>query len=144
MGFDLFSRKNKSYFRVTQGFWPHLRMALVFLGADVSRMALYNEGDYVPAKVARQWAAAIEKGVDGLSMAVVTGPLLRGGTDVFYVPSTLPAEEIRGILDEYYGEEDYLRSNGLSVSTEPLSREDKRFLLSFAKICRKSEGFEQW
>jgi len=54
MGFDLYSRKNKSYFRVTQGFWPHLRMALVFLGADVSRMALCNEGDYVPAKSARQ------------------------------------------------------------------------------------------
>jgi hypothetical protein len=32
----------------------------------------------------------------------------------------------------------------LCVSVEPLSREYRRFLLSFARFCRKSEGFEQW
>lgn len=144
MGFDLCSRKNDSYFRVVEGFWPHLRMALEFLGADVSRMAVDNSGQYVPAKVAREWAEAIEKGVDGLKMAVVTGPMFGEGKDEFYVPAAFTEKEVREVLGEYYGGKAYLSRKGLSVRIEPLSKEGRRFLMSFARFCRKSEGFEQW
>ena len=71
MGWDLYSRKNNSYFRVTMYGWPRLRMALRFLGADVSRMSVYNDGSYVPARVAESWAIAIENGLDSLNLAIV-------------------------------------------------------------------------
>jgi hypothetical protein len=144
MGWDLYSRKNDSYFRATSYGWSQLAGALEVLGADIHRMASYNEGDYVPAKVAASWAASIERGIDSLEQSVIDDPDIALGDARNVVPVGLSKRELAKVLREVYGVEgSFLKNHGL-LRTEPLEKDMKKFLLDFARFCRKSKGFEQW
>lgn len=144
MGWDLYSRRNNCYFRVTQYAWYRLEMALEFLGADISRMSEYNDGSYVPARVAESWAKAIENGVDTLKLAIVKDRYCENGEGYFIIPMRYDEKMVRKLVREYYGKPKDKKSTVEFDRIEPLPTEFRGFLLQFAKFCRRSRGFEQW
>ncbi len=144
MGWDLCSRSNTREFHVLMYDWPRLCMTLDFLGADVTEMAEYNDGSYVPARVADSWADAIERGIDSLKMAIVKDTCCSRGEGYFIVPLSYSEEDAQDFVEEYYdGPEGEHRSVAF-LRLEPLSDRMRQYLLRFAKFCRKSRGFEQW
>ena len=164
MGWDLYSRGEKHYFRVSFYNWWRLMFALEFVGADIEKMATDNSGKYVPAAVARKWATAIEGGVDGLQIAIISDRHCTDGEGYFLVPSSYGEKEMRELLRDYYGEAREKEVNthddeGKRITVkvdidghrsyrlkrfEPLPEGTRKFLLDFAAFCRKSGGFYQW
>lgn len=144
MGWDLYSRKNGSYFRATGGGWEQLRGVLELLGANTEKMACFNEGDYVPANVAASWALRIERGIETLEQVVIGDEEFSDGYPVFVVPQGRTRKELIKILREIYGVDKEALKKVEKLQTQPLDREMRNFIRSFARFCRRSKGFEQW
>jgi len=52
--------------------WLHVvANALEHSGADMDKFGYSNDGDYVPARVAKSWADSLEKGICDLKVAVI-------------------------------------------------------------------------
>ncbi|MBN1677873.1 MAG: hypothetical protein JW880_04975 [Candidatus Thermoplasmatota archaeon] len=163
MGWDLYGRKEESYFRVNLYVWPRLGLALYFLGADTEKMATDNSGKYVPAATARAWADAIEEGIDSLGLAIISDSSCEDDEGWFLIPTSYGRKEVRQLLKDFYGEPQRRRlestdAEGRSsisyieleghrsyrvLRIEPLSEELRKYLLDFASFCRRSGGFTQ-
>ncbi len=164
MSHDLYTRGEKDHFKVNMYGWPRLRLALEFLGADAEKMVTDNSGTYVPAATAREWASAIEQGIDGLCTVVVKDEFLKNDEGWFWVPRSFGKKEAHQLLKDYYGQRQIRKfkaqdsdgrwsSEHIAVKGhrsyrlmrfEPMSEDHNSFLLRFAGFCQRSGGFYQW
>lgn len=107
MGWDLVPRSRMEPFHVTMYAWLHVvANALEHSGADMDKFAYSNDGDYVPAKVARSWADSLEKGISDLKIAVIYhsgNPPFAPGHAIFVVHRSYTEEQTMKDFNRWVG-----------------------------------------
>ena len=143
MGWDLWPRARTTSWGTNAYTWRHyVGHALKFSGADMKNFSQYNMGDYVPARVARDWADALENNLADLRVAVFKisppGPEKTG----FIVGKRTTEKRAKAMADRIIGchGEDVFEF----VEFRELSEGDRKFLMQFVRFCRRSKGFWQW
>ena len=143
MGWDLFARKKGVYWDTTAFCWRYwIGHALKFSGADMKCFSQFNMGDYVPARVARDWADALEDNLADLRLAAFKSSAFFHEEAAFIVGKRTTekrAKAIANVIISGRGEYDCE-----FVRFRELSEEDRKYLKQFVRFCRRSKGFWQW
>jgi hypothetical protein len=143
MGWDLFARKKGVYWDTNAFCWRYwIGHALKFSGADMKHFSQFNMGDYVPARVARDWADALESNLADLRLGVLKSSVFFNGKASFIVGRRTTEKRAKAMGNRIAGgsgEKDYE-----FVGFRELSDGDRKFLMQFVRFCRRSKGFWQW
>ena len=143
MGWDLYARKKGVYWGTNAFCWRHwIGYALKLSGADMKCFSQYNMGDYVPARVARDWADALEDNLAGLRFAAFKSSTFLEGEVAFIVGRRTTEKRTKAIAQVAIGGRGEYDCE--FIGFRELSGEDRKFLMQFVRFCRRSRGFWQW
>lgn len=146
MGWDLVPVSRVEPIHVNMHWWLHVvANALEHLGADMDFFGYTNDGDYVPADVARTWADTLEKGMDDLKIAYVHhagDPPFVPGEAVLVVHKSYTEEQA---MEDFKREVGWFQGEALTFrGFEDLRESDRKLLAKFIRFCRCSRGFYQY
>lgn len=143
MGWDLWPRAKTTSWSTNAFCWRHwIGHALEFSGADMKHFSQYNMGDYVPARVARDWADSLEDNLANLRFAVFKTSTFYLGEAPFIVGKRTTEKRAKAIADVIIGGRG--KYDCEFAGFRELSEEDRKYLMQFVRFCRRSSGFWQW
>jgi hypothetical protein len=160
MGMDCIPlNKSVKPFHANWGGWTFILRALLLAGADLSEASGSNDGQIVSAETAMDWAKRLRellsrKGPLRLRVAKYPDALYHGGYNYVPVVDFTQADVEQRVLNKLQlGWEVSIQEQVSSyawrivpkkdIVVEELSKEDRKFLLKFARFCERSGGFAQ-